>query len=164
MDEGGDRTMSEYCGDLPLSKLFFSESLFEKFVLSPFRSRNFFCLSLSLSRNQNWGLYRDWVGNSVSLFCDRWGMHNIRPAGQLWPAKAFFWPAKPKMSSNELGCMEKKPEWVKTYWFWPLDMPKKFGPAWDLSSAPPHEVHLIILRNRYYYYLLLCYYYRTLFY
>ena len=98
--------MSEYCGDLPLSKLFFSESLFEKFVLSPFRSRNFFCLSLSLTIKT--GVYIEIELVIVFLFfvigeaCTTYG-----PQANYGPRKLFFDPQSPKCHPMSLVAWKK---------------------------------------------------------
>ena len=54
------------------------------------------------------------------------GVHNIRPAGQMWPAEAFHLDRKARNFLYLPFLLKKTPfEWVKTYTFWPLDEAKK---------------------------------------
>ncbi len=53
-------------------------------------------------------------------------MHNIRPAGQMWPAEAFNLALKHKILFSLHVSLIKTPfECVKTYQFWPSDASKK---------------------------------------
>ncbi len=66
------------------------------------------------------------------------GMHNIRPAGQMWPAETFDL-AREALIFVYLACFFMKTPFlsVKTCKIWPLNTSKKiFGPSWDLSCAP----------------------------
>ena len=58
-------------------------------------------------------------------------MHNIRPAGQLWPAEAFNLALTAKILFFSLVCfIETQLEGVKPYHFWPLNIAKRnFWPA-----------------------------------
>ena len=75
-------------------------------------------LHSSNKSNQQWGEF-----NSEK--------HNIRPAGQMWPAKH-------KMSCSQSDWLKKTPlEWVKSYQLWPLNMPKKNWPAMRFELCTP---------------------------
>jgi len=53
-------------------------------------------------------------------------MHNIRPAGQMWPVEAFNLARETPKFVYFASFLEKTPfECVKTYHLWPLDMSKK---------------------------------------
>ena len=59
-------------------------------------------------------------------------MHNIRPAGQVWPAQ-------PKFSFFSLVCViETQFEGVKPYHYWPLNIAKiNFWPAMRFELCTP---------------------------
>ena len=60
----------------------------------------------------------------------RAGMHNIRPAGQMWPGEAFNLACKSNISCIQLVCLiETTFEWVKhTIWALGVSFKTNFGP------------------------------------
>ena len=53
------------------------------------------------------------MGNKVAFgesLCFRAGVHNIRPAGQMWPAKAFYLARKAQNFIYSDYLLEKKPQ------------------------------------------------------
>ena len=50
------------------------------------------------------------------IVCFRADVHNIRPAGQMWPAEAFYLARKAKNFIHSACLLEKTPsEWVQKY-------------------------------------------------
>ncbi len=73
-------------------------------------------------------------------------MHNIRPAGQMWPAEAFNLARETPIWFILLLPLIKTPfECVKTYQLWPLDMSKKFfWPAMRFELCTPDIQYVVI--------------------
>ncbi len=67
------------------------------------------------------------------------GMHNIWPAGKMWPAEAFDLALKTPFFVYLSCFFDKTPfECVKTYKLWPMDMSKKFlGPPKRFELCTP---------------------------
>jgi len=78
-------------------------------------------------------------------------MHNIRPAGQMWPAEAFNLARKTPKFVYFSPFFGKTPfECVKTYHLWPLDMSKKnFGPAMRFELCTPALGHSHFITSSY---------------
>jgi hypothetical protein len=69
------------------------------------------------------------------------GMHNIRPAGQMWPAEAFYLARKEHICAY-LACLfpiKTQFKNVKTFKFCPLNKTTKFWPAVRFELCTPEK-------------------------